>query len=433
MKKFKVYKQAIDLLEHKEIDISELDENLYYDLEGTYRKATYIKENIKIDEFDLDKLSTKADVVIIDGDLHVKNGIINLNGDDGVALIVTGDVKADFIIAGGSEIYLNGNTVIDTLVYGFYNHGILGIANVKTQVVLKDDHSMDINGAYGKRYDIFDATYKFAEALDGDYDFLEKEPDRDGFWYSVDSDLLIEFLMDKKNRKALAKKIGTPISRELTPKELILKDGLNLKKVKDPSDELILLAIGQNPHAIQFVENPNEEMQLLAVQGDGMTLEFLKNPTLEIQKMAIEQNGCALKFIDNPSKDTQLLALKSNGEALEFIQNPTQEMQLLALNTSGGAIKFIENQTDEMKIMAIKDNPDMIEHIKNPTQEIFELAIDTDPYSIIFMDYPTEEIILRAIMADIKVAPYINTLKPETLKLAKKKLAEMSGKTDQKD
>jgi len=200
-------KTTKDLLKLEIIDLSSLNESLYYKLEGDYETAIFISEDIFLDELDLDKLSGHIDVLIIDANLTVSKGILNTEGDYGVALIVTKDVTSDYIIGGGSEIYLDGNTTVKSLVYGYYNHGILGISNVIVPIVLTDDHQTGIYGKIEKKFDIFEDTEIFVEKLKNKPSFIFDESTENEAYYSIDSDDFIQYIIDDKNRTELLKQL----------------------------------------------------------------------------------------------------------------------------------------------------------------------------------------------------------------------------------
>ena len=77
--------------------------------------------------------------------------VLVYEGDFGPFLIVAGGVKAKNIIAGGSEIYISGDVEVENVIYGHYNHGILDISsgNVKTKVLINDDHDLRVRDVDG--------------------------------------------------------------------------------------------------------------------------------------------------------------------------------------------------------------------------------------------------------------------------------------------
>ena len=94
---------------------------------------------------DLD-LDEQGSIVVL-GDLEVKGSIRNLDGDFGPLLMVSGELKAKNLVAGGSEIHVGGGAIIGNAVYGHYNHGTLLIAgDLKAKGVLCNDHSISVAG-----------------------------------------------------------------------------------------------------------------------------------------------------------------------------------------------------------------------------------------------------------------------------------------------
>ena len=203
-----------DLLKYKKVNFSELNENIYHNLQGNhYKTAILITEDIVIDDLNLDLLHGKTDALIIDANLSVAEGIVNFCGDYGIALIVTGNVEADFIIAGGSEIYLEGKTIIHSIVYGFYNHGILNISDIRVPIVITDDHHNEVYGNINKDYNVSDDADEFAEKFKIKPDFIvqeqeDQEDDEEAiYYYYINSDKLTMYIDNKKNRSKLCKQL----------------------------------------------------------------------------------------------------------------------------------------------------------------------------------------------------------------------------------
>lgn len=179
------------LLNHPIIDIGDYfkDNNDIYDLESCYSKVMVIDGNITLNELDLDAqfdANHSTGGFIIKGNLYVNGGIKNDCGDTGLFLIVEGDVIADFVVAGGSQIHLNGESLITSFIVGHYNGGILTVSNTNTICFVNDDHHSEIDGAVKLTFDNYEDEIvpELLQIFSKDEDFFECEDeneDKDSF------------------------------------------------------------------------------------------------------------------------------------------------------------------------------------------------------------------------------------------------------------
>jgi len=98
-------------------------------------------------DLDLDALYNDGIYAIfVKHDLFVTGNIVNIDGDVGSSLFVLGETRSKNLIAGGSVISLN-SAVVDDFTIGFYNHGILSINSLATNISLQFDHHTEIANA----------------------------------------------------------------------------------------------------------------------------------------------------------------------------------------------------------------------------------------------------------------------------------------------
>lgn len=77
--------------------------------------------------------------IIINGNFTVKN-IYNHNTDGAMGLVVLGNLKADNMLVGGQEIYVEKNLQVKELFWGDYNHGDLTVkGKIKVNYFLQTD------------------------------------------------------------------------------------------------------------------------------------------------------------------------------------------------------------------------------------------------------------------------------------------------------
>ncbi|HEX5063957.1 MAG TPA: hypothetical protein VFV99_31475 [Kofleriaceae bacterium] len=87
------------------------------------------------------------DGTIVDGDLEVSGSIINRDSDAGPFLLVTGNVHAKNLVAGGSEIVILGDLIVDEVIFGYYNHGSITVhGTTRAKAIITEYHSFDLRG-----------------------------------------------------------------------------------------------------------------------------------------------------------------------------------------------------------------------------------------------------------------------------------------------
>jgi len=124
----------------------------WFDVE--YDEFLYYKGTVYMHELDLDfiykkYLQEKIIGIVIDGDLIVERGIINKEIDFGPGLLVKGDVIADYIITGGSEIDVKGTVYARSFVTNTYNHGKFYYKGIFAPIAISEN---DIFGEKGINY-----------------------------------------------------------------------------------------------------------------------------------------------------------------------------------------------------------------------------------------------------------------------------------------
>ena len=125
-------------------------------------------------------------------------------------------------------------------------------------------------------------------------------------------------------------------------------NGLDLKPIRDGIIRAAILRSGG--HAIQFIENPSEEVQMLAVQQDPSVLSYIKNPSEEVQMLAVQQNPRAIKYIKNPTpKVTEYVNKFSQRDSKVFLENANLGSNGLDLKPIRDGVINIENGLDRVE------------------------------------------------------------------------------------
>ena len=81
----------------------------------------------------------------------------------------------------------------------------------------------------------------------------------------------------------------------------VIRDGLAIQNIKNPSERVQLAAVNQNGNAIQYIKNSSEQVQLAAVNRSGNAIWHINNPSEQVQLAAVKQNGNAIGYIENPA------------------------------------------------------------------------------------------------------------------------------------
>jgi hypothetical protein len=82
-----------------------------------------------------------------------------------------------------------------------------------------------------------------------------------------------------------------------------------------------------NAGLIQFMDNPSEEVQLAAVKDDPWAIKHIQNPSERVGLVAVEKIPYSIKYIQNPSQEVQLAAVKKNPYTFYHIKHPTEAVK----------------------------------------------------------------------------------------------------------
>ncbi|HEY5951070.1 MAG TPA: hypothetical protein VIV40_36515 [Kofleriaceae bacterium] len=109
------------------------------------RGRTRVVGDLALD-FDRDD-ADGPDGTIVEGDLEVTGSIINRNGDNGPFLLVTGNVYAKNLVAGGSEIVILGDLIVDEVIFGYEHHGSITVYGAtRAKAIITEHHAFDLRG-----------------------------------------------------------------------------------------------------------------------------------------------------------------------------------------------------------------------------------------------------------------------------------------------
>ncbi len=165
----------------------------------------------------------------------------------------------------------------------------------------------------------------------------------------------------------------------------VKQDWKNLANIEQQTPEMCMIALQQNPKAIEFIRNPTPEMCMLAIKADASNLSLIKNKTPEIMdainayaKNSIEKSNKTIQdtksTLEAMNTKLSLYAVQTDGLRLKEITTQTPEICLAAVHQNGLALQYVKEQTHEICLAAVKQNPMSLQHAKVVTPEIIAVV-----------------------------------------------------------
>lgn len=176
-------------------------------------------------------------------------------------------------------------------------------------------------------------------------------------------------------------------------------DGRYLRFVKESEQtpEMCQYACDQIIWAFGFAKYQSREMSLEMVRRNGLALKYVKNKTPEVCLDAVLNCGDALKFVDSDQQTTLIVKkallyryLKYEGiinSALKYVIDQTDEICELSLVVDGRTLKFIRNPTDKLRRMAVESDGRALKYvdIEHKTPELKRLALKSHEDAIFYL------------------------------------------------
>ncbi len=207
------------------------------------------------------------------------------------------------------------------------------------------------------------------------------------------------------------------------------KNGKLIEDIPNPTHEMCLAAVMNNPDAIYSIkEKPKDIIELLAKKmpkfyhlldeidsDDPKELESiistcptfyskLKKKTKELTAIAVGKVPEMLKYVPEELQDEDLCstivlvspkvfqyvinqthkiclnAVSMDGLCLKYVKNKTRDLCWKALENNPLALEFISDQTEEMCLFAISKNVRAIEFVLTMTKNILSYVLETSPH-----------------------------------------------------
>jgi len=230
-------------------------------------------------------------------------------------------------------------------------------------------------------------------------------------------------------------KVRSKVKLAITEKEklsLVKEYPSAIKYIRNPSNEMSLIAVSSGNIYIKYIKNPSEEVQLEALKENGDLIQYIRKPTKKAQLAAVKQSGSNILYIHNPSEEAQLVAVTSSYDNtsisnIQYINNPSEKVQIAAIKYDEMALRYIKNPTEKVQLNAV-DQGVTLYRIHNPTEKVQLKAINKDPSNLLAISNPTEKMQLAAIKKNGEFLQYIKKPSPNVQIMAVKSSCPDYGK-----
>ena len=180
--------------------------------------------------------------------------------------------------------------------------------------------------------------------------------------------------------------IVTPDSSKLGLLNFLTKNPFMLQKMDDQPADICFMLLINDPSVYEHINTPTKEMTLYAVTQDGNNLEHVKGvgQTEDIVLAAVSQNGHSVQYAENKTEKICLAAANENGYSLKYMTSTqqTESVCLAAVKENGDALKFVKTQTDKVNTAAVKKHGLSLKYIKNQTKKIVLEAKKQNRYAV---------------------------------------------------
>lgn len=206
----------------------------------------------------------------------------------------------------------------------------------------------------------------------------------------------------------------------------------NLSMYKNPTKEMCLIALEQNPFAIQYIDSNSDiyqEMCDVALDSSFRVIKAIENPTFLQCVKAIDKNVCAVRYINNITQDVKNYAITKDPSVIKYFVNLTFDECKLALSLDGLVLEYIKSQyqykvhnfidqygfvntkreivLSDLCYIAVNQNPEAIQFVINQTEDICKKAVSKDGMCLRFVNNKTKEICDIAVKQNPNASMYV--------------------------
>lgn len=131
----------------------------------------------------------------------------------------------------------------------------------------------------------------------------------------------------------------------------LMQNGLAVQFIsaKDQTEKLCIIAIEQNPKAIQYIQNPTYAVCMSALAQDPTLVQYMyeNDKAYLLYDYVVGQDGMNLQYVPGDAQTDSLCikAVKDNGLALKFVHAKTIDICLAAIRQNYKALRYVDNTT----------------------------------------------------------------------------------------
>lgn len=152
--------------------------------------------------------------------------------------------------------------------------------------------------------------------------------------------------------------------------------GCCIKLIGNPTYEQKKIAVNTDGDAIQYIKNPEEELQLLAIRDQVAYIILVDNPAYAVVEHIVKNNPTNISYIKHPHIDHQRYVLDAIPEdGLLYIENIDEDLAFEFITNNPDKIGMLHNQTEECCWAALHIDGSLIKHIRNPDQSMKSYAV----------------------------------------------------------
>lgn len=204
---------------------------------------------------------------------------------------------------------------------------------------------------------------------------------------------------------------------------------LYITKLEDPDIDLIKLALSKDGTLIEFFENTSE-LNSIALKNNGLSLQYIEHQTEKECIMAVSQNPKAIEYVKEKTKAIYDVLVEKYPEFAINCQDSLDIDQLTKMiNAKPDLIKKVRRQTPEMCEIALKNNPCNIEFCWFLTKKLVMEILKKDGLLLKFLTGTSyeedEDVCIEAVKNAPMALKYLKKPTKKTIKIALHKRDEL--------
>lgn len=127
-----------------------------------------------------------------------------------------------------------------------------------------------------------------------------------------------------------------------------------IKKIDNPSDDLLAEATRQSLEVLRFIRNPGEKILIAAVECKWSFIQEIEKPSIAVVLAAVKQDFHAFEYVS--------------------IRHRTEEMQMAVVRENPRCIQYLQRASEDVQMEAVKQSKEFFDLIKNPCPAVIEFC-----------------------------------------------------------